>query len=263
MRTTMRTVVMAAVLAATGGAIAADQSTAPGLAGKLFSGVRVQKDASGLLAVKSPVMLSADGRFLMVAGKPIDLALMTPESGGAPGVPAGMRSAEPPAALPPTAAPGVLPGGPSQMPPTRTVDFKTLPLDKAITISKGDGSREFAVFSDVNCSFCRRLEATLASMDNYKVHILMLPVIAPDSRRVSDAIWCAGNAAARAKAWSSWWETNKAPDGPACDTPIQDLLALGQQLAVNGTPTLVRFTDGQLLPGAMPKEFLESWIAGR
>ena len=41
------------------------------------------------------------------------------------------------------------------------IDFAKLPLADAIKIVNGTGARQIAVFSDPNCSFCRKLEAIL------------------------------------------------------------------------------------------------------
>lgn len=41
------------------------------------------------------------------------------------------------------------------------IDFTKLPLADAIKIVNGTGARQIAVFSDPNCSFCRKLEASL------------------------------------------------------------------------------------------------------
>ena len=38
------------------------------------------------------------------------------------------------------------------------IDFNSLPLDQAIKVVKGNGSRKLVVFSDVDCPYCKRLE---------------------------------------------------------------------------------------------------------
>ena len=43
------------------------------------------------------------------------------------------------------------------------VDFASLPLDRAVKVVKGNGSRRMAVFSDPNCPYCKQLESTLKS----------------------------------------------------------------------------------------------------
>ena len=37
------------------------------------------------------------------------------------------------------------------------VDFKSLPLDQAVKIVRGDGSRKLVTFEDPNCGYCKKL----------------------------------------------------------------------------------------------------------
>ncbi len=54
------------------------------------------------------------------------------------------------------------------------VSLDDLPLDKAIKLVKGDGSRRLVVFEDPNCGYCKRLHTTLQEIDNVTVYSLML-----------------------------------------------------------------------------------------
>ena len=56
------------------------------------------------------------------------------------------------------------------------VDFNSLPKNQAIKFVKGDGSREFAVFTDPMCPFCHRLETALQSVDNYTMYVFPMPL---------------------------------------------------------------------------------------
>jgi thiol:disulfide interchange protein DsbC len=130
------------------------------------------------------------------------------------------------------------------------VDFASLPLDRAVKVVKGNGSRRIAVFSDPNCPYCKQLETTLKSIDNITVYTFLYPVLTPDSLTKSKAIWCSGD---RAKAWEAWMINRQAPASAAanCDTSVLDKnLALGHGLNVTGTPTII-LSDGRRLPGAV------------
>lgn len=130
------------------------------------------------------------------------------------------------------------------------IDFASLPLDRAVKVVKGNGSRRIAVFSDPNCPYCKQLETTLKSVDNVTVYTFLYPVLSPDSLVKSKAIWCSGD---RAKAWEAWMLNRQAPAGAAanCDTSVLDKnLALGHGLNVTGTPTII-LSDGRRLPGAV------------
>ena len=130
------------------------------------------------------------------------------------------------------------------------VDFASLPLDRAVKVVKGNGSRRIVVFSDPNCPYCKQLESTLKSVDNVTVYTFLYPVLSPDSVTKSKAIWCAAD---RAKTWEAWMVNHQPPASAAsnCDTSVLDKnLALGHGLNVTGTPTII-LSDGRRLPGAV------------
>ena len=57
--------------------------------------------------------------------------------------------------------------------------YSQLPFKNAIKIVKGNGGkgkREFALFSDPDCPFCRRLEETLAGVTDYTAYVFMFPI---------------------------------------------------------------------------------------
>lgn len=247
------------------GAFAAQTQAAPPVAkpsvphpaAAVFPSVTVKPGPAGLLEIDGKAYLSADGQNLILAGKVIDLRML---AGQPLPIPAAPPAAQPQAQpqLPALAAPG-------QAPQQRQVAFNSLPLEKSIKIVKGDGSRKFAVFTDVDCPFCKQLEETLATVDNVTMHVFLMPIAAlhPDARRKSEAIWCAGDEKARVLAWDGWWKNGVVPSSAPCPNPVADIVALGANVGVNGTPTLIRASDGQIMPGAAPKEMLEAWLAGR
>ena len=57
------------------------------------------------------------------------------------------------------------------------VDFNSLPLDQAIKVVKGNGSRKMVVFSDVDCPFCKRLEQKeLANITDVTIYTFLYPL---------------------------------------------------------------------------------------
>jgi thiol:disulfide interchange protein DsbC len=142
------------------------------------------------------------------------------------------------------------------------VDFSKLPLDKAIVKVKGNGSRKLAIFTDPDCPYCKQLEKELANVTDVTVYIFLLPLtqLHPDASRKATAIWCSTD---RVKAWDDLMQSGKEPgDGKAteCATPIADIAKLAQQLNISGTPGLV-FSNGKLVPGAVPAEQIETLLA--
>jgi thiol:disulfide interchange protein DsbC len=142
------------------------------------------------------------------------------------------------------------------------VDFSKLPLDKAIVKVKGNGSRKLAIFTDPDCPYCKQLEKELANVTDVTVYIFLLPLtqLHPDASRKATAIWCSTD---RVKAWDDLMQSGKEPgEGKAkeCATPIADIAKLAQQLNISGTPGLV-FSNGKLVPGAVPAEQIETLLA--
>jgi thiol:disulfide interchange protein DsbC len=136
------------------------------------------------------------------------------------------------------------------------VDFKSLPLDQAVKIVRGNGSRRLVTFEDPNCGFCKKLYRELVGMKNVTVYTFLYPILSQDSFDKARAVWCAKD---RAKAWDDLMLNGKAPPPAAedCKHPLQQTLELGRKLEVTGTPTLV-FTDGRRMPGAVPIDRIEA-----
>ena len=132
------------------------------------------------------------------------------------------------------------------------VPFDELPLDKAIKQVKGNGERVLVAFEDPNCGYCKRLHQTLDEVDNVTVYTLLFPILSPDSHEKSRNIWCASD---RAATWRAWMLDGVTPPHAECETPIDEILALGNQMTIRGTPALF-FADGSRVNGAMPLEAL-------
>ena len=131
------------------------------------------------------------------------------------------------------------------------IEFGALPLDLALKIQRGNGKRVLAMFSDPYCPYCRRLEQTLAQIDDITIYVFMYPVIRPDYADHSRAVWCAPD---RVKAWMELAasDTPKVPaGGAACPNPVDKVLELGRSLRVSGTPTLF-FANGERTGGGLP-----------
>ena len=142
----------------------------------------------------------------------------------------------------------------------QAVKWETLPLGNALKTVKGRGERKLVVFSDVDCPYCRRFEAELAKVDNITVYTFLYPIagLHPKAVQTSKQIWCAPD---RNKAWDEYITRGTIPanDGK-CANPVDDTIRLGNQLKVNGTPTLV-FANGVRVPGMVPAEQLERLLA--
>ena len=137
------------------------------------------------------------------------------------------------------------------------VDFSKLPLDQAVKVVRGNGSRKLVVFSDPDCPFCKRLEQKeLAGITDITVYTFLYPLeqLHPDAADKAKAIWCSPD---RAKSWMNWALNNQLVKGKtSCDNPIESLAVLGKKLGVTSTPTLI-FADGKRMLGAYPAAEIE------
>jgi len=139
------------------------------------------------------------------------------------------------------------------------VKFDSLPLDHAIKTVKGDGKRHLAVFSDVDCPYCKKLEAELIKVDNVTIYTFLYPLpMHGDAPRKSKLIWCSKD---RAAAWADYMQKGKLPSGKGdCDNPIDENLALGAKLRIDGTPAMI-FANGKRIPGYMEAGRLDAMLS--
>jgi len=139
------------------------------------------------------------------------------------------------------------------------VDFKSLPLANAVKTVRGDGSRVLVTFEDPNCGYCKRLWQNMGELKNVTIYTFLYPILSPDSMDKSKAIWCSKD---RAASWDEHMVQNKSASTAAadCKTPLEQNVALGRDLGINGTPTIV-FADGTRSAGAMQVPMIEQRLA--
>lgn len=140
------------------------------------------------------------------------------------------------------------------------VPMNQLPLNNALKMVKGKGERKLVVFSDADCPFCRKFEEELKKVDNITVYTFLYPIegLHPKAAQISRQVWCAPD---KNKAWDDYMTSGKIPgnDGK-CDNPINENIALGGKLGINGTPTII-LANGQRIPGMVPAAKLEEMMA--
>ena len=143
------------------------------------------------------------------------------------------------------------------------IDFSALPLDQAVKVVKGNGSRKMAVFSDPDCPFCKRLEQNeLVNITDVTIYTFLYPLeqLHPDAANKAKAIWCAAD---RSKAWQEWALNNQLPKKSAnCDAPIEKVAALARRMGVTSTPTIF-FADGKRMLGAYPAAEIEKALVNQ
>jgi thiol:disulfide interchange protein DsbC len=139
------------------------------------------------------------------------------------------------------------------------VNFAALPLDKAVKVVKGNGSRKLVVFSDPDCPYCKKLEQKdLIGITDVTIYTFLYPLeeLHPDAANKSRAIWCSPD---KSKAWQEWILNGQLPKSKECDAPINEVADLGRKLGISSTPTLI-FENGRRVLGAYPGKEIEKLL---
>ena len=130
--------------------------------------------------------------------------------------------------------------------------MSTVEDDEVILFSPDEVKHTITVFTDVDCTYCRKLHSEI---DEYlaagiEIRYLLYPRSGPASRswNTSEDVWCARdrNRALTAAKLDREFETLK------CDSSaITNHYKLGQDVGLSGTPAIV-FDDGTLIGGYLP-----------
>lgn len=115
----------------------------------------------------------------------------------------------------------------------RKVEFTSLPREDAIRIS--GGKRAIAVFTDPDCSFCKKLHGELKKLKDTSVYIYLFPV-SDEGRKKSIQIWCSGE---RAQAIDVAFNGGSLKPAICQNHPVDRNLSLGRKLFINATPTII------------------------
>lgn len=118
-----------------------------------------------------------------------------------------------------------------------------LPLQSAILIRHGNSPVSMAVYSAVDCGFCRRLEALLA---RHGISYYVFPgSLSLENFAVSKSIWCNADPAA---AWQAVMLREAAiPPVQNCPGyPITDIRYTGALFSYGNTPGMI-FADGDVI----------------
>ena len=136
--------------------------------------------------------------------------------------------------------------------------FDQLPLQQAIPLVRGKGSRKMAYFADPLCGYCRKLDRDLAKLDDVTVYVFLYPVLSEDSLSLARAVWCSPN---RAMAWSNLMIDGVKPKakGDCPSDAVDRNRELGRKLKIHGTPGLV-FENNLRVDGAIPLAKIEQYL---
>jgi thiol:disulfide interchange protein DsbC len=138
--------------------------------------------------------------------------------------------------------------------------IETVPESEMLVFSPKDPKYTITVFTDIDCSYCRRLHSQMAEYNRLgiRVRYLFFPRTGPntESWHKAEAVWCSSNrndALTRAK-------NGEEIKSPKCPTNIiaRDF-ELGRKLDVDGTPAIF-LPSGEMLPGYAPPTQLAKYL---
>ena len=128
--------------------------------------------------------------------------------------------------------------------------------DRVISFAPEKIKHSITVFTDVGCTFCRRMHSEIDSYlaQGIEVRYVLYPRNGPGSAdwKESEKVWCATdrNSALTAAKRDQPFQTK------SCDASIiQDNYQLGRDVGLSGTPAIV-LEDGTMIGGYMPADML-------
>ena len=138
--------------------------------------------------------------------------------------------------------------------------MSTVTDDDVIMFSPAEVKYSVSIFTDVDCTYCRRLHSQI---DEYLAHgievrYLLYPRSGPASRSwiTAEEVWCSAD---RASALTLA-KLDKKFESAACDASIvQDHYVKGGEVGLTGTPAIV-FEDGELVAGYLPPDAMRQHL---
>jgi thiol:disulfide interchange protein DsbC len=135
--------------------------------------------------------------------------------------------------------------------------LKTIPVSDRIVFSPANPKYTVAVFTDVECGFCRKLHSQIAdyNREGIAVQYLAFPRMglgSPDFQKMVN-VWCAAD---RKQALTDAKNDRSVPLRN-CKNPVTMEYDVGQRVGLEGTPLIVA-ADGTAMPGYMPPKELRA-----
>jgi thiol:disulfide interchange protein DsbC len=139
-----------------------------------------------------------------------------------------------------------------------------VPESQMLVFSPQDPKYTVTVFTDIDCTYCRKLHSQIADYNRLgiRVRYLFYPRSGPDTESWTKAeqVWCSNDR----KDTFTRMKRGESVSGPKqCKgSPVAQDYALGQKLDIGGTPALL-LEDGELLSGYLPPQMLAQHLRGQ
>jgi thiol:disulfide interchange protein DsbC len=120
------------------------------------------------------------------------------------------------------------------------------------------------VFTDIECGYCRKLHKQIEEYgkEGIRVRYMFFPRAGKGSAAYNEAIsvWCAGDSNDRRNALTAA-KAGQPIEEKTCDNPVDEHMAIGEQIGLRGTPAIVTET-GELIPGYVEPKRLAARLNG-
>ena len=143
----------------------------------------------------------------------------------------------------------------------RVAMMNAMPEDQMIVFSPEEVKYSVSIFTDIDCTYCRRLHSQVADYmeQGIEIRYLLYPRSGPatNSWAKAEQVWCSedrNEALTLAKLDQDF-------DSGSCDSEvIATHYAMGQDIGLRGTPAIV-LEDGTLVSGYLPPQQLSEALA--
>ncbi len=134
-----------------------------------------------------------------------------------------------------------------------------IPKSERIIFSPANPKYTVAIFTDVECGYCRKMHADLAEYNKLGIgfEYLAYPRMGPGSPDFAkmEAVWCAKDPR---KALTDA-KNDKPPQSDRCTSPVMRHYDIGRRAGLTGTPLIVA-ENGMSPPGYLPPAELLRWL---
>jgi len=134
-----------------------------------------------------------------------------------------------------------------------------IPAEEMIIFSPDVVKASITVFTDVDCTYCRKLHSELDDLmaRGIEVRYLAYPRGGQDAASFDKmiSVWCSDD---RKKSLTQAKNGQNLPAAD-CESPVLAHYAMGNELGISGTPALI-FPDGRVIPGYMDANRLASML---
>ncbi len=148
----------------------------------------------------------------------------------------------------------------SLQPIPKKIDAGKVPLQDAVLLGAKTAKKKVIVFTDPDCPYCRTLHEEMkkvtAKRKDIAFHLIMYPLPShQEAYPKAQAVLCEKSQ----KLLDDAFAGKSVPEPKCGNEALERSLALGRELDITGTPTLIR-EDGIMMSGALPADKLIEWI---